>query len=547
MEQKEELFNSLDEFVNPESRPAETGILGNYAGVVDVPNRINYVYVRLSSGILVEAFNNLVPSLLNLNVLIGKNPQRPSELKVLDVLLDMHPDGIGTPMISKHGTSHEWPGADTVYIKYRQILPLRTTAVGGLEVSIYSGWYVDSNRKSKYYAGSPTNINLSSYRPTTGARWALLSLDGSGTVSVTVEGSGTSYFGLSIADIPTIPENEIALSAIRCYAGQSSIKDNATSSTDIIDLRFVPQADANTAGSTAVWGGIVGTLSNQLDLQLALEGKTEEAPIDNKQYARKNAGWEEVEATEAQIVDDLTSQIDGSGSIYSLSSMYVVSSVYWNGQRLYETQYTDATGTLVLDFVPDVTDTLVSFGVSEAGLISVANISGVDIAGNNKYYGTDASGTPGFHSLQLAYVLLQEQASGFVDNIGMASGDWRKRPVNTIVQNDDDICSLSSNQITLDAGTYRCYITAPAYVVVNHQARLYNITDSGVTLSGTAERAGDNAQSSSVIAGEFTIAAQKTFELQHRCSTSNNSNGMGAGVSWADTQIWAVLEFWKIS
>jgi hypothetical protein len=258
MEQKEELYHSLEEFINRQERPAETGVLGNYAGVVDVPNRPNYVYVRLSSGILVEAFNNLVPSFLNLNVLVGTNPQRPSELKVLDVLLDLHPNGIGTPMISKHGSSHEWPGADTVYIKYRQILPLRTTAVSGMEVSVYSGWYVDSNRKSKYYAGSSTNINLSSYRPTTGARWALLSLDSSGTVIVTTEGTGTSYFGLSVATIPTIPENEIALSAIRCYAGQTSIKDNATSSTDIIDLRFVPQADANTAGSTANWDSITG-------------------------------------------------------------------------------------------------------------------------------------------------------------------------------------------------------------------------------------------------------------------------------------------------
>lgn len=245
MEQKEKLYKTLEEFVNPAERPAESGVLGNYASIVDVPNRPNYVYVRLSSGLMVEAYNNLVPSFLNLNVLVGTNPQRPSELKVLDVLLGLHPDGIGTPMISKHGVSHEWPGADTVYMGYRQILPLRTNVVSATEVSIYPGWYINGDREIKYYPGTTSNISMTSHKPTTGARWSLLSVDGSGTVSVT-DGDAKGYFELSAIDIPVVPEDEIALSAIRTFAGQVTINDNALASTDIIDLRFVPQSSSNT-------------------------------------------------------------------------------------------------------------------------------------------------------------------------------------------------------------------------------------------------------------------------------------------------------------
>jgi len=43
------------------------------------------------------------------------------------------------------------------------------------------------------------------------------------------------------------------------------------------------------------WGEIEGTLSNQTDLQNALNEKVEEAPIDTKQYVRQDGDWAEVE------------------------------------------------------------------------------------------------------------------------------------------------------------------------------------------------------------------------------------------------------------
>jgi hypothetical protein len=44
-------------------------------------------------------------------------------------------------------------------------------------------------------------------------------------------------------------------------------------------------------GDSTVWGTIIGTLSDQLDLQAALDEKVEEAPIDGTPYSREDASW----------------------------------------------------------------------------------------------------------------------------------------------------------------------------------------------------------------------------------------------------------------
>lgn len=40
-----------------------------------------------------------------------------------------------------------------------------------------------------------------------------------------------------------------------------------------------------------VWGSIIGNLSDQSDLQAALDAKVEEAPINGNQYARQDGAW----------------------------------------------------------------------------------------------------------------------------------------------------------------------------------------------------------------------------------------------------------------
>jgi hypothetical protein len=131
------------------------------------------------------------------------------------------------------------------------------------------------------------------------------------------------------------------------------------------------------------------------------------------------------------------------------------------------------------------------------------------------------------------------------------SGAWRTRTLNTASTNEITGASLSSNQITLPSGTYFIVASAPAYNVGNHLAKLKNVTDGTDTIIGTVENAGNvtsnsAGQTRSWVIGRFTIAAQKVFEIQHICATTQSTDGLGdessAGVSYcfSEALIWKV-------
>ena len=129
-------------------------------------------------------------------------------------------------------------------------------------------------------------------------------------------------------------------------------------------------------------------------------------------------------------------------------------------------------------------------------------------------------------------ILREEQNSG--NNGGtFTSGAWQTRILNTKTNDTNNNCTLSSNQFTLNAGIYEIFATAPAYIVENHRAKLRNITDSTDVIIGTSEisNTSDTTQTKSIVQGIFTITSTKTFELQHRCSTTRTTNGFGDGNS----------------
>jgi hypothetical protein len=153
-------------------------------------------------------------------------------------------------------------------------------------------------------------------------------------------------------------------------------------------------------------------------------------------------------------------------------------------------------------------------------------------------------------TIVVPYVLVEDQKSSGTAAGTFTSGAWRTRTLNTLVADTGSIASLASNRVTLPQGTYRCYISAPAAQVDNHQLRLQNITAGTTLLTGTSEYSGDiagNAQTRSIIAGRFTLGASSALEVQHQCKTTSTHAGtgaMGAAASFG-TEIYAVFECWK--
>ena len=165
---------------------------------------------------------------------------------------------------------------------------------------------------------------------------------------------------------------------------------------------------------------------------------------------------------------------------------------------------------------------------------------------------SDADGTIA-RTLDVAfksYAVISDHKSAGTQSGNFVNGDWRTRDLNTEDLDADGIVSISSNQFTLQAGTYFIKWVCPAYGRAQHQSRLRNITDS-TSFTGTSVYAdhNSNVQNTSIGVARFTISGAKVFELQHRCNEGNANNG-GFGVRvgadfTTDYEMYAMCEIYK--
>lgn len=150
--------------------------------------------------------------------------------------------------------------------------------------------------------------------------------------------------------------------------------------------------------------------------------------------------------------------------------------------------------------------------------------------------------TLGFYD---AYICVWDQKAQGVNGGTFTSGAWRVRDLNTEHADTAGICTLSSNQITLPAGTYRVLVVAPAFGGGRKRARLYNVTDTSVlnlsisTWIGIGEYGGNT-----VLMGRFTLADEKTLEVQHRTEQNLGTLGFGVASNMA-VEIYTVIELWR--
>ena len=195
-------------------------------------------------------------------------------------------------------------------------------------------------------------------------------------------------------------------------------------------------------------------------------------------------------------------------------------------------------------------------GISAGGLPDSC-VTDADIAGMaaSKLTGAlpaiDGSALTGLSGgLFASYALVSDVQSSGSHGGSFSSGAWRTRTLNTEVFDPDGIVSLSSNQFTLQAGTYFISAMAPVQSVVNHQIKLRNVTDSSDALFGNAGYASQSSGNATddndyaFLKGRITISGAKAFELQHQCNTSR----MGAGFGQPSTfgaETYASVEIYK--
>jgi len=131
---------------------------------------------------------------------------------------------------------------------------------------------------------------------------------------------------------------------------------------------------------------------------------------------------------------------------------------------------------------------------------------------------------------------------------GGASSGSNTRDLNTVETNEISGASLSSNQITLPAGTYFIMASVPTYKTGNSKAVLHNVTSGAVNVVGTAEYSdvSDNVLVRSFINKRFTISGTSVFEIRLFCGAAKSTNGLGIGYNVASTNVYTEVMIWKV-
>jgi hypothetical protein len=142
------------------------------------------------------------------------------------------------------------------------------------------------------------------------------------------------------------------------------------------------------------------------------------------------------------------------------------------------------------------------------------------------------------------YALFRDEKSSGTQGGTATSGAFRTRDLNTSHYNTISGASLSSNQVTLPAGTFYIHAVAPERGS-NSVLRWYNITDSALSIAGQSNYY--ETWGESHLMGFVTTAGSKTFELQQRFNITEAGNGLGVGPNFGQNEVYAMVSIVKVA
>lgn len=271
---------------------------------------------------------------------------------------------------------------------------------------------------------------------------------GTGTIETITLGTGLSLSGstlnVSIAGgVTSVVGQTGGVTAVQIATGL-----NALTGTDRVSYNSLKDAPATFSSS---WGSITGTLSAQTDLQAALNAKYNTPAGTISQYVRGDgsiaafpnvaSSWGTITGTLSAQADlqsalnnkydnptgDTTEYVRGDGSISEFPEIITAPGLgidfgEWDESPTFDggVSFDGVAGKLIIPVtttaireanIPKIAELVydsdtgklyygdgVTPGGKRLGDISLA-VEGINSAGNSKYYGTNASGTTGFHSL----------------------------------------------------------------------------------------------------------------------------------------------------
>lgn len=143
--------------------------------------------------------------------------------------------------------------------------------------------------------------------------------------------------------------------------------------------------------------------------------------------------------------------------------------------------------------------------------------------------------------------LFEDQKAANTAGGASTSGSWIARTLNTEVYDDIGL-TLSSNQISLAAGTYEVDASSMFFSGNIARIRIRDVTNS-VTLALSENVYGSSANAGHAaprILARFTLAGSATIQLEYRVNTSQATNGLGVVSNFGELEIYSRMKLTKI-
>lgn len=149
----------------------------------------------------------------------------------------------------------------------------------------------------------------------------------------------------------------------------------------------------------------------------------------------------------------------------------------------------------------------------------------------------------------ISFVHVEDQKAQNTAGGTFTTGAWRTRDLNTEVSDVDGLASLSLNQLTLAAGIWVIWVSAPANSVGRHQIRLQDLTAGapGTTLKAGSSEAAATALNTfrSVLVYRGAFTSPTVLEVQHQGAVTVNTIGFGSAANFT-AEVYTILKAWKI-
>lgn len=163
--------------------------------------------------------------------------------------------------------------------------------------------------------------------------------------------------------------------------------------------------------------------------------------------------------------------------------------------------------------------------------------------------GVISTAVPGTDYTIVRIAVLRDEKSTGTDGGGATATTWNQRNLNTEVYDPTGIVSISSNQFTPIAGTYKLSAKAPAMACNRNRLRLFNVTagtsvDEGMSCNSAAA---SGVSSIANITTVFTANGTDIYRIDHYTSSTQATTGLGIANGDGSNEVYLEILLEKIA